>query len=69
MVYKNVDSAINPERLIEIAQLAIDGLLCDDEDSAMEYFADTMELSEHEAKFFGINPDEMKTYSRYYEEE
>lgn len=69
MKYANTEIDFTPERLIEIAQLAIDGLICDDEDSAMEYFADTMELSEHEAEFFGINFDEMKTYSRYYEEE
>ena len=54
---------------MEIAQTAIDGLRCDDEDSALEYFADTMELTEEEAKFFGIDYEEMKTHSRYYEEE
>ena len=69
MKYANMEIDFTPERLVEIAQLAIDGLRCDDEDSAMEYFADTMELTEEEAEFFGIEYDEMKTYSKWYEEE
>ena len=68
MKYANTEINFTPERLVEIAQLAIDGLRCDDEDSAMEYFADTMELTKEEAEFFGIGYKEMKTYSRYYEE-
>lgn len=68
MKYANTEINFTPERLVEIAQLAIDGLRCDDEDSALEYFADTMELTEEEARFFGINPDEMKAYSRYDDE-
>lgn len=67
--YANMEIDFTVERLVEIAQLGIDGLRCDDEDSALEYFADTMELTEDEARFFGINPDEMQTYSRYYDEE
>ena len=69
MKYANTEINFTPERLVEIAQLAIDGLRCDDEDSALEYFADTMELTKEEAEFFGINYEEMETYSRYYEEQ
>lgn len=50
----NTEINFTPERLVEIAQLAIDGLRCDDEDSAMEYFADMMELTDYEREFFGI---------------
>lgn len=67
MKYANTEINFTSERLVEIAQMAIDGLRCDDEDSALEYFADTMELTEEEAKFFGIDYEEMKTYSRYHE--
>lgn len=64
--YANTEIDFTVERLVELVQLAIDGLRCDDEDSALEYFADTMELTEYEARFFGINPDEMQTYSKYW---
>ena len=67
--YANTEIDFSVERLVEIAQMGIDGLRSDDEDSALEYFADTMELTEYEARFFGINPDEMQTYSRYYDGE
>lgn len=69
MKYANTEINFTPERLVEIASLAINGLREDDEDSAMEYFADTMELTEYEAEFFGIDHKEMETYSRYYEED
>lgn len=65
--YANTEIDFTVERLVEIAQLAIDGLLCDGEESALEYFADTMELTDYEAEFFGIHPDKMATYSRYYD--
>ena len=42
------------ERLVEIATLAIQGLLEDDEETAMEYFAETMELTDYEREFFGV---------------
>ena len=54
MKYANTEINFTPERLVQIAQLAIDGLRCDDEDSAMEYFRDTMELTDYEREFFGI---------------
>ena len=69
MKYANTEINFTPERLVEIAQLAIDGLRCDDEDSAMEYFANSMELTREEAEFFGIEYEEMETYSRYQEED
>ena len=67
--YAGMEIDLTVERLVEIAQSAIDGLRCDGEDTAMEYFADTMELTKEEAEFFGINYEEMETYSRYYDEE
>lgn len=54
MKYANMEIDFTPERLVEIASLAINGLREDDEDSAMEYFRDTMELTEYEREFFGI---------------
>ena len=45
---------ITYDRLSEIADLAIQGLLEDDRLTAMEYFADTMELTEEEREYFGI---------------
>lgn len=46
------------DRLIEIATLAIDGLLQDSESSAMEYFSETMELSDEEREFFEVPLEE-----------
>lgn len=43
------------DRLVELLTLAIDGLLEDDEESAREYFRESMEMSEEEAEFFGID--------------
>ena len=54
MKYANVEIDMTIERLVEIANMAIDGLRVSDEDSAMEYFDDTMELTEFEKRFFGI---------------
>jgi len=54
MKYANTEINFTPERLVEIAQMAIDGLRQDDEDSAQEYFEDTMELTDYEREFFGI---------------
>lgn len=45
---------ISYERLSEIASLAIDGLIQDGKDEAMEYFDETMELSDEEKEYFGI---------------
>jgi hypothetical protein len=42
------------ERLSELATLFKDGLIKDDEQSAMEYFEDTCEMTESEMKWFGI---------------
>ena len=54
MKYANMEIDFTPERLVEIASLAINGLREDDEDSAMEYFRDTMELTDYERELFGI---------------
>ena len=58
MKYANTEINFTPERLVEIAQMAIDGLRCDDEDSALEYFRETMELTDYEREFFGIPLEE-----------
>lgn len=58
MKYANMEIDFTPERLVEIASLAINGLREDDEDSAMEYFRDTMELTDYERDFFGIPTEE-----------
>ena len=54
MKYANTEINMTVERLVEIATLAIQGLLEDDEETAMEYFAETMELTEEEREFFGV---------------
>jgi len=65
MRYAGTDIPFTAERLVEIASLVIDGLKTDDEDSAMEYLADTVELTEEEAEFFGIDYQNMRAASRY----
>ena len=67
--YANMEIDFTVERLVEIAQSVIDGLMIDGEDTALEYIADTTGLTEYEANFFGINYEEMQTYSRYYDGE
>lgn len=62
MKYANMEIDMTPERLVEIASLAIQGLLEDDEDSAMEYFAETMELTEYEREFFGVPQETSDDY-------
>ena len=57
------------ERLVEIAQSVIDGLMIDGEDTALEYLADTTELTAYEAEFFGIDYAGLQYYSRYYDGE
>ena len=54
MKYANMEIDMTAERLVEIATLAIQGLLEDDEETAMEYFAETMELTDYEREFFGV---------------
>lgn len=46
---------ISSDRLIEIASLAIDGLVQDDADEARVYFDETMQLTDFEKKFFGLD--------------
>lgn len=45
---------ISMDRLIEIASLAIDGLVQDDADEARVYFDETMQLTDSEKLFFGV---------------
>lgn len=49
--------SISENRLIDIATDAINGLIADDYDSAMEYFKDTMELTPYEREFFGVDEE------------
>lgn len=51
---KDIKRQIPWERMSEIATQALQGLLEDDYDSAMEYFKDTIELTEEERDYFGI---------------
>ena len=44
-------------RLEELATQFKDGLIEDDEESAMEYFDEVCEMSESEKEFFGINTE------------
>ena len=45
-------------RMSEIATYALHGLLEDDYDTAMEYFRDTIELTDEERDYFGIPYEE-----------
>lgn len=45
---------ITRSRLIDIASSAIDGLREDNEEEAMEYFRNTMDMENYEREFFGI---------------
>ena len=45
---------ISWERLSEIATQALHGLLEDDRESAMEYFRDTIDLTDEEREYFGV---------------
>lgn len=42
------------DRLSELATLFKDGLMDDDEETAMEYFEDTCEMTESKMEYFGI---------------
>lgn len=54
MKYGNMEIDFCPERLVELANLAIHKLLEDDADEAMEFFESEMYLSDYEREFFGI---------------
>ena len=49
-------------RLEEIASKAIDGLVQDDEGSAYEYFANEIEMDNHEVEYFGLNEELLDDY-------
>lgn len=49
------NSQISYARMTEIATLCKDGLIEDDELSALEYLHDTVELSPYECDFFGVD--------------
>lgn len=48
------------DRLSEIATKCIDGLLEDDEEQALIYLRDEVELTEEECEYFGVDYDEMQ---------
>ena len=52
--YANTEIDFTVERLVEIASKAIDGLLEDDRESAIEYLVGEVELDDYEMKFFGV---------------
>lgn len=58
---QNIKNKITWERLSEIATQALHGLIEDDYDCAMEYFRDTIELTEEEREYFGI-PTEIEPH-------
>lgn len=49
---------ISRSRLEELATCFKDGLLCDDKESAMEYFKNFCDMNENEMLFFGIQERE-----------
>lgn len=51
---KTEEAYISVQRMEELANLFKDGLIADDRESAMEYFAETCEMEVQEKKFFGI---------------
>lgn len=58
--YKTETNYISRPRLEELATLFKDGLVSDDEDSAIEYFENTCEMTDKEKEFFGIDTMEVK---------
>ena len=55
--YKTEENYIPRWRLEELATLFKDGLVEDDEESAMEYFDEVCEMTESEKEFFGIETE------------
>lgn len=50
----SVSPEMSRKRLSEIASKAIDGLVEDGEEEALEYINDTLELTEEEKEYFGV---------------
>ena len=55
--YKTEENYIPRWRLEELATQFKDGLIEDDEESAMEYFDEMCEMTENEKEFFGIETE------------
>lgn len=51
------ETYISRSRLLELVTDFKDGLLCDDEESAMEYFDKFCDMNETEMKFFGLGEE------------
>lgn len=52
------ETYISRGRLVELATNFKDGLLCDDEESAMKYFDKFCDMNETEMQFFGLGEEE-----------
>lgn len=48
------ENYVTRQRLKELAILFKDGLILDDQETAIEYFTGSCEMSESEMKYFGI---------------
>lgn len=55
---------MNKERVIELATLAIQGMIEDDRKTAIEYMHDTMDMTIEECNFYGvqITEEELNEY-------
>ena len=63
--YANTEIDFTVERLVDIASRVIDGLLQDDEASAIEYLVDQVEMDEYEMKFLAaLVKDKHGNYKR-----
>lgn len=54
---KTEDNYISRYRLEELATKFADGLIEDDEESAIEYFTEECEMEDYEMEFFGIETE------------
>ena len=50
-----IQLAKNNERIMELCQLLIDGMMLDEPNEALIYFRETMGMTDEELKQFGIN--------------
>ena len=55
------------ERLLEIAQKAISKLIYQNREDALRFCEDALILTKEEAEIFGIDYEEMKKHSQWYE--
>ena len=65
---KNIKEKITWDRMCEIATKALHKLLEDDEEAAIEFFREELDLSEEEREYFEV-PTEEEFYDQLNEEE